>query len=55
MKNKLKITLKDYIFANNKASREIELEENRRKLTLTKIHKSKKTYSRKMKHKNKKN
>ena len=52
---KLKITLKDYIFANKRASRQIELEENRSRLTVTKIHKSKKTYSRKNKHKNKQN
>ena len=56
MKNqKLKITLKDYIFANKRASRQIELDENRRSLTVTKIHKSKKKYSRKNKHRNKQN
>ena len=56
MKNsKLKITLKDYIFANKRASRQIELDENRRALTVTKIHKSKKKYSRKKKHKNRQN
>jgi len=56
MKNtKLKITIKDYILANRRASRQIELDENRRPLTITKIHKSKKIYSRKNKHKNKQN
>ena len=50
---KLRITIKDYILANKRASRQIELDENRRPLTVTKIHKSKKIYSRKNKHKNK--
>jgi hypothetical protein len=49
----MKITLKDYILANKRASRQIELDENRRALTVTKIHQSKKKYSRKNKHKNK--
>jgi len=49
----LKITLKDYIFANKRAARQIDIEENRQKLTVTKIHQSKKKYSRKKKHKNK--
>jgi len=54
MKNlKLKITIKDYILANKRASRQIELDENRRSLIVTKIHKSKKKYSRKNKHKTK--
>lgn len=43
----LRITQKDYIKANRKASREIELEDKTGFVAKHKIHKSEKTYSRK--------
>ena len=47
----MKITQKDYIKANKKASREIELEDSTGFKAVNKTHKSKKTYTRKRKHK----
>lgn len=44
--------LMDYIKANRKGSREVELEHETGFTTKHKVHKSKKNYSRKEKHKN---
>lgn len=45
--------LMDYIKANRKGSREAELEDSNGFKSKHKIHKSKKSYTRKIKHKNK--
>jgi hypothetical protein len=45
MKNKF--SLKDYLKANRKASRELEIEIFHRPLVLKKVHQSKRTYNRK--------
>lgn len=52
MKTKTKITLDDYIKANRKASREIELEINIGFKAKDKPHKNKKRYNRKSQPKN---
>jgi len=44
--------LSDYIKANRKGSRDAELEDSTGWKNIKKIHKSKKTYDRKNKHKN---
>lgn len=46
-KNKGKITIEDYIKAVKKADRDIQLERSVGWVSTTKVHKSKKTYSRK--------
>lgn len=48
-KNKKKITLEDYIKAVKKADREIQLENSVGWTSVTRVHKSKKIYSRKNK------
>lgn len=48
----MKLTEKDYIKAMRKASRELEIELFGKQLRRNKLHKSKKIYSRKLKHKN---
>lgn len=47
-----KITLDDYIKAVKKADREIEISAFTKPVSFQKVHKCKKAYSRKMKHKN---
>jgi len=49
----MKITKKDYIKAIRKANREIDLENSSGWTSVDKVHKSKKTYNRKKKHKHK--
>lgn len=49
---KTTFTLTDYIKANRKGSRAAELEDSTGFKSTHKVHKSKKTYSRKKKHKN---
>ena len=51
MKKKFHITEKDYIKVNKKVSREIEISLFGKSLSHHKVHKSKKLYSRKIKHK----
>lgn len=50
---KRRITINDYIKAVKKADREIELSTFKKRLSFNKIHKSKKLYTRKIKHKRK--
>lgn len=50
-KIKTKFTLEDYIKANRQGSRQAELENTTGFKSTHKVHKSKKTYSRKNKHK----
>ena len=47
----MKITKEDYIKANKKADREISIEDSTGFVSTHKIHKSKKSYTRKKKHK----
>lgn len=51
MKNR--ITLRDYIKAVKKADREIEISTFNKRISYQRIHKSKKAYTRKIKHKHK--
>jgi hypothetical protein len=44
---KLRITQSDYVKAHRKASREAEIENHKRPLTVKRVHKSKKAYDRK--------
>lgn len=50
--NKTKITIEDYIKAIKKTDREVQLETSAGWVAVTKIHNSKKTYSRKKVQKN---
>lgn len=52
MEERIKIPKEAIRKAEKKVSREMELENNRAALVATKVHKSKKTYSRKQKYKN---
>ena len=52
MEERIKISKKAIRKAERKVSREMELENDRAQLVATKIHKSKKAYSRKQKYKN---
>lgn len=47
----MKMTKEQYIKANRKGSREAELEYNTGFIAVHKVHKSKKNYTRKLKHK----